>query len=118
MRDLSNDRSLLSINSTTVKAWSLEQLVEGCVRAGISAISSAMPSTVVVSNSVRTAISAPNRSSSTPPQVLPRRLRVIPDAEGVDLPAAERAVADLLVALGKDPSTEHLADTPRRVARS
>jgi sugar phosphate isomerase/epimerase len=39
MRDLSNDRSLLSINSMTVKAWSLEQLVEGCARAGISAIS-------------------------------------------------------------------------------
>jgi sugar phosphate isomerase/epimerase len=39
MRDLSNDRALLSINSMTVKAWSLEQLVEGCARAGISAIS-------------------------------------------------------------------------------
>ena len=39
MRDLSHDRSLLSINSTTVKPWSLEQLVEGCARAGISAIS-------------------------------------------------------------------------------
>jgi sugar phosphate isomerase/epimerase len=39
MRDLSNDRSLLSINSMTVKPWSLEQLVEGCARAGISAIS-------------------------------------------------------------------------------
>jgi GTP cyclohydrolase I len=33
----------------------------------------------------------------------------------VDLPAAERAVADLLVALGQERS-EHLADTPRRVA--
>jgi len=39
MRDLANDRSLLSINSMTVKPWSLEQLVEGCARAGISAIS-------------------------------------------------------------------------------
>jgi sugar phosphate isomerase/epimerase len=39
MRDLSHDRSLLSINSMTVKPWSLEQLVAGCVRAGISAIS-------------------------------------------------------------------------------
>jgi sugar phosphate isomerase/epimerase len=38
MRDLSNDTSLLAINSATVKAWSLEQLVEGCARAGISAI--------------------------------------------------------------------------------
>lgn len=39
MRDLTNDRALLSINSMTVKAWSLPQLVEGCARAGISAIS-------------------------------------------------------------------------------
>ncbi len=39
MRDLSQDRSLLSINSMTVKPWSLAQLVEGCARAGISAIS-------------------------------------------------------------------------------
>jgi sugar phosphate isomerase/epimerase len=38
MRDLSNDNSLLAINSATVRAWSLEQLVEGCARAGISAI--------------------------------------------------------------------------------
>jgi sugar phosphate isomerase/epimerase len=39
MRDLSNDRTLLSINSMTVKPWSLEQLIEGCARAGITAIS-------------------------------------------------------------------------------
>ncbi|MGQ0623078.1 MAG: GTP cyclohydrolase I FolE [Sporichthyaceae bacterium] len=34
----------------------------------------------------------------------------------MDLPAAERAVAALLVALGYPPSDEHLVDTPRRVA--
>ncbi len=39
MRDLTNDRSWLSINSMTVKAWSFEQLIEGCARAGITAIS-------------------------------------------------------------------------------
>src|SRR6476646_3573137 len=39
IRDLSHDRALLSINSITVKAWSLPQLLEGCARAGISAIS-------------------------------------------------------------------------------
>jgi GTP cyclohydrolase I len=32
--------------------------------------------------------------------------------------AAEAAVADLLVALGRDVTSEHLADTPRRVAAS
>jgi GTP cyclohydrolase I len=36
----------------------------------------------------------------------------------VDLDAAERAVRDLLTALGRDPHAEHLRDTPRRVAHS
>ncbi|MGH3645569.1 MAG: GTP cyclohydrolase I FolE [Micromonosporaceae bacterium] len=52
------------------------------------------------------------------PQAPPRRLKVVHDREDIDLPAAERAIADLLVALGRDPSSERLADTPRRVARS
>jgi len=47
-----------------------------------------------------------------------RHLRVVHDREKVDLPAAERAVRDLLLALGRDPSSPHLADTPRRVAKS
>ena len=47
-----------------------------------------------------------------------RRLRIVHGRTDVDLEAAERAVADLLVALGKDPTSEHLAETPRRVARS
>jgi sugar phosphate isomerase/epimerase len=38
MRDLSNDLEHLSINTITVKSWSLEQAIEGCVRAGITAI--------------------------------------------------------------------------------
>ena len=38
MRDFAADIRWLAINSATVKAWSLEQLVEGCARAGISAI--------------------------------------------------------------------------------
>src|SRR4051794_14373240 len=44
-------------------------------------------------------------------------LRVVPAAT-VDIVAAEQAVADLLVALGHDPRSEHLQDTPRRVARA
>jgi GTP cyclohydrolase I len=36
----------------------------------------------------------------------------------IDLDAAERAVTDLLVALGEDPRTEHLRDSPRRVAHA
>jgi GTP cyclohydrolase I len=47
-----------------------------------------------------------------------RRLRVVHDRQEVNLPAAERAVRDLLLALGRDPYSPHLADTPRRVAQS
>lgn len=47
-----------------------------------------------------------------------RHLSVVHDRDTVDLKAAARAVADLLRALGKDPTSEHLADTPARVARS
>lgn len=56
---------------------------------------------------------------SPEPATLPvghRRARVVHDRETVDSRAAERAVADLLAALGRDPSSPHLADTPRRVA--
>ncbi|MBB5958576.1 GTP cyclohydrolase I [Saccharothrix tamanrassetensis] len=47
-----------------------------------------------------------------------RRLKSIHGRDGVDLEAAQRAVVDLLTALGKDPVSEHLADTPRRVAHA
>src|SRR5687767_6817097 len=43
-------------------------------------------------------------------------LRVVRSGRRVNLEAAERAVADLLVALGQDPDDEHTRDTPRRVA--
>jgi len=43
-------------------------------------------------------------------------LEVVDRAHGVDLARAERAVTDLLAALGQDPTSEELADTPRRVA--
>jgi GTP cyclohydrolase IA len=46
------------------------------------------------------------------------RLRVVHPRPALDLPAAEHAVAALLRALGRDPSSEHLADTPRRVAEA
>jgi GTP cyclohydrolase I len=54
---------------------------------------------------------------STAPTLSPR-LRVVHGRGGVDLPAAERAVQDLLRALGREPDSEHLADTPRRVAHA
>jgi GTP cyclohydrolase I len=45
-----------------------------------------------------------------------RPLRVVPGPPGIDLTAAEGAVVSLLEALGADPTSEHLRDTPRRVA--
>jgi GTP cyclohydrolase I len=43
-------------------------------------------------------------------------LRVVHTTPRLDPIGAERAVRDLLVALGQDPSSAHLLDTPRRVA--
>ena len=60
--------------------------------------------------------SAPLERSSPPrPSNTPHR-RVVSDAARVDVPAAEVAVRALLTALGQDPASEHLRDTPRRVA--
>ena len=44
------------------------------------------------------------------------KLEVIGRSPAVDLDRAERAVAELLAALGQDPTSEQLLDTPRRVA--
>ncbi|MGC4942072.1 GTP cyclohydrolase I FolE [Kribbella sp. DT2] len=53
-----------------------------------------------------------------PATAVPAKLHVVGGRPEIDLPAAERAVADLLVALGRDPHGAHLADTPRRVANA
>ena len=45
-----------------------------------------------------------------------RGLRVADSNPPIDLAGAERAVRDLLIALGQDPDSEHLRETPRRVA--
>jgi len=47
-----------------------------------------------------------------------RRLRIVRPSGTVDLAAAELAVRDLLLALGHDPDSDHLRDTPGRVARA
>ena len=46
------------------------------------------------------------------------RLRELSDRHVIDVVAASQAVRDLLVALGRDPDSEHLTDTPDRVARA
>ena len=50
--------------------------------------------------------------------VLPWRLTVIPGGARVDLAAAEKAAADLLVALGQPIDRADMADTPRRMAQA
>ena len=44
------------------------------------------------------------------------QLHLVTSGADVDVDAAESAVRDLLVALGQDPESEHLRETPRRVA--
>jgi GTP cyclohydrolase I len=46
------------------------------------------------------------------------QLELVDRSRGVDLARAEQAVAELLAALGQDPSSEQLLDTPRRVVAS
>jgi GTP cyclohydrolase I len=46
------------------------------------------------------------------------QLQILDRSPAVDLARAGRAVADLLAALGQDPTSEQLVDTPRRVAAS
>jgi GTP cyclohydrolase I len=55
---------------------------------------------------------------SLPSIARPVPLRVVRDGGAIDGPAAERAVAELLRALGRDPASPHLAETPRRVVDS
>ena len=45
-------------------------------------------------------------------------LHTVEPDRGVDLAAAERAAHDLLVALGADLESDHLRETPRRVAKA
>ena len=45
-----------------------------------------------------------------------RHLQVVDPSPAIDLDRCERAVAELLAALGQDLSDEPLVDTPRRVA--
>ena len=52
----------------------------------------------------------------TPDATTRPRLELIRGGADIDLARAERAVADLLAALGQDTSDEHTRDTPRRVA--
>jgi GTP cyclohydrolase I len=45
-------------------------------------------------------------------------LPVAPAADGIDLPRIERAVREILIAIGEDPDREGLVRTPNRVARA
>ncbi|MGE3447786.1 MAG: GTP cyclohydrolase I FolE [Microbacteriaceae bacterium] len=55
-------------------------------------------------------------SADPAPEATQRHLQLIRGGADIDLARAERAVAELLVALGQDTGDEHTRDTPRRVA--
>jgi GTP cyclohydrolase IA len=59
----------------------------------------------------------PLPEKSTPLGSRPK-LELVGRSSAVDLVRAERAVAELLAALGQDPTSVELAETPRRVAAS
>lgn len=66
-----------------------------------------------------TASNASTASSLAGPIPAPTLLRVASEGERpVDLPRIERAVREILAAVGEDPDREGLAETPARVARS
>ena len=52
------------------------------------------------------------------PPATRQRLAPLELNEGIDLPRIERAVREILLAIGEDPDRDGLLDTPRRVARS
>ena len=56
------------------------------------------------------------RTAHATASAAPPSLHVVHTAPRFDLRAAEEAVGDLLRALGQDPASDHLVDTPRRVA--
>ena len=68
---------------------------------------------------------APPRASGAEVVLEPQReakerpsLTIVDGGQAANSARAEAAVADLLLALGRDVTSEHLADTPRRVAAS
>src|SRR5436190_21990853 len=71
-----------------------------------------------IPNAVESEPSGPDRRLRLAPAREPRQVRVPSRWEGraVDVPAAERAAADLLVALGADLRSDGLRETPRRMA--
>lgn len=56
-------------------------------------------------------------NAGTDAQRAPQRGAPVAAAAGVDLPRIERAVREILLAIGEDPQREGLRETPARVAR-
>jgi GTP cyclohydrolase IA len=61
-------------------------------------------------------VTAAGPAEASVPGSRPPALRAVRETGAVDLPAAEEAIDRLLRALGRDPASPHLAETPRRVA--
>ena len=124
MRDLSLDRSLISINSMTVKPWSFEQLVDGCARAGIAAISPwrdilqacgvARAATLVRDRGLT--VTGLCRGGMFPAaDAASRRAALYDNRRAVDEAAAIGAQCLVLVVGGLPPGSRDLADARRQV---
>jgi sugar phosphate isomerase/epimerase len=124
MRDLTHDRSLVSINSVTVKPWSLVQLIEGCARAGISAISPwrDILAACGVANAARLirdhgmTVTGLCRGGMFPAaDAAGRRAALDDNRRAVDEAAAIGAQCLVLVVGGLPPGSRDLADARRQV---
>ena len=60
-------------------------------------------------------VTMPHRADAAVAARPAQHLRAIGGVRTIDVAAAEQAVKDLLVALGRDHTSEHLRETPRRV---
>lgn len=63
----------------------------------------------------------PAGSEDANPALLPHEVRSLPRAGAagaVDLPRMERAVREIIIAMGEDPNREGLRNTPSRIARA
>jgi len=61
---------------------------------------------------------AEDRISSCLPRSVRARQAIPNLGDGIDLPRIERAVREILLAIGEDPDRDGLLDTPKRVAKS
>ncbi len=124
MRDLSADRALLSINTATLRPSSLEQVIEACARAGITAISPwrdkvqecGLARAAALCRSHGLTVTGLCRGGMFPAaDAAGRRAALEDNFRAVDEAAALRAQCLVLVAGGLPPGSRDIADARHQV---